>query len=116
MEDILLHYSGVALIAAETILDYMVEELAFWDGQVFFFVKIVLHEDFLDPGIPRKCLNMVKAEKADAVCDLLSDAVESGEIFHGLPVVQNIQMIQIQITAGGISTEPVDIFGAVAQL
>ena len=111
-----MHYPCIARIASEGIFDDSVKQLGFGDAAVFFFVKIMFHEDFLDPGIDRKCINMMETEEADAVRYLFTDSIKAGEIIYGLFIVLGGQKIQVQASFQCVLTEPVDIFCPVSQL
>ena len=76
----------------------------------------MFHEDFLDPGIDRKCINMMETEEADAVRYLFTDSIKAGEIIYGLFIVLGGQKIQVQASFQCVLTEPVDIFCPVSQL
>ena len=116
VENILLHDAGVTVILSEGVpYDLLIKE-GFWRIAVFFFVKIMLQEDFLYPGIHGKGVHMVKAEKADAVGYLPADAVKAGEIFHGLLIIHKGEGFQIKPLPGCVTAQAVNVFGPVAKL
>ena len=52
------------------------------------FGKVFFGQDLFDPGIDGEGVDVVEAEKADAVGYLLANAVKAGKILHGSFIVQ----------------------------
>jgi len=88
IKNILLHYSGIALIKSKGVGDYLVIKSGFRKIFVFFCIIIMFVEDLLDPSIHWKSINVMQTEKAHAVGYFFANAVKAGKIFHGSFMIQ----------------------------